>query len=210
MSLATVLLAGFLLGLRHATEADHLAAVATLASRADDWRHAAKHGLAWGLGHALMLLGVCGVVLALNQTIDERLADRLEFAVGVMLIALGLDMLRRRIAPLPRVTGAARPPLRALAVGMVHGLAGSAALVALSVSAVGTWSLGLLYVVVFGVGSLVGMGALAAAMVLTLKSRGVSIALPARHAAMLIGLLSCGVGGQMVWQIATAGRLLGS
>lgn len=210
MSLASVLLAGFLLGLRHATEADHLAAVATLAGRADDWRHAAKHGLAWGLGHALTLLGVCGVVLALNQPIDERLVDRLEFGVGVMLIALGLDMLRRRIAPLSRAAGPALPPLRALAVGMVHGLAGSAALVALSVSAVGSWSLGLLYVMLFGAGSLAGMGVLAALMVLTLRSHGVSIALPARHAAMLIGLLSCGIGGQMVWHIASAGRLLGS
>ena len=167
MSSFSILVVGFLLGMKHATEADHLAAVATLAAGQSSLAQTMKQGVAWGVGHTLALLLFGGLVLALGKSISAPLAQGLELAVGVMLIALGGDVLRRlRVgARTPTFTtscgGAAYamhrqreqaraaphvhsrlPPLRALAVGMMHGMAGSAALILLSLQAAQSLALG--------------------------------------------------------------------
>ena len=93
--MTSFLLLGFLLGVRHAFEADHIAAVATLSTRNQDWRATVLGGAAWGFGHTLSLLFACGVWLLLGVTIGEAQARTLEAGVGVMLVILGLDILRR-------------------------------------------------------------------------------------------------------------------
>ena len=87
-----VLMLGFVLGIKHATEADHLAAVATLATRQHSFAQSMKLGAAWGIGHSVTLLLFGGIVLALGTSISPLVALALELAVGGMLIGLGANV----------------------------------------------------------------------------------------------------------------------
>ncbi|TQV75982.1 urease accessory protein [Exilibacterium tricleocarpae] len=163
--MTSLLAFGFLLGIRHALEADHIVTVASLASTHRSQRQVVRQGLAWGVGHSLTLLLFAGVVLWLDTLIPEGLATGLEMLVGALMIVLGIDVVRRG-----RATGQAVPaafaapggdreqlPLRALAMGLIHGMAGSAALILLFVERMNSVLQGLAYVVIFSIGSLAGM-----------------------------------------------------
>ncbi len=91
----TLLLVGLLLGMKHALDADHVAALAALATRSTSVKEAVRQGVVWGAGHTLTLLAFAGVVLATDANIPKGTADAPEFAVGVMLVLLGLEVLRR-------------------------------------------------------------------------------------------------------------------
>jgi hypothetical protein len=93
----TWVLLGFLLGLQHALEADHIAAVAAVASGKSGIRRIAQHGALWGVGHALSLGVFGGAVYALKLNLNERLASAFEFAVGIMLVALGGRVIYRLV-----------------------------------------------------------------------------------------------------------------
>lgn len=93
--LLSVLGLGLLLGMQHAMEADHVAAVSSVVSRKKGWRNISWHGAVWGVGHTLTLLVVAGTCILLKTSIAERTAERLEFAVGVMLVVLGAHVLWR-------------------------------------------------------------------------------------------------------------------
>ena len=95
VTLASILALGFVLGMRHATDADHLAAVATLATRSRSVGHTVAQGIAWGTGHTLTLMLFGGAVLVLGAVVPARAAQALELAVGVMLVLLGADALYR-------------------------------------------------------------------------------------------------------------------
>jgi len=184
LSFAPVLAFGFVLGLKHAVEADHLAAVSAIVSeRKSLWGSSLVGGL-WGVGHTIALL-VAGVAVILFQLrIGERTELALEFTVGLMLIALGANALRKlarggrlhlhahrhggRAHVHPHLHDGAPEPdpqthhglglgPRPLLVGMIHGLAGSAALTLLVLSTIPSPVVGLFYLVVFGVGSAGGM-----------------------------------------------------
>src|SRR6202166_4068638 len=86
---------GFLLGMQHALEADHIAAVSSIAARRTDIRDIVKHGLTWGLGHTLTLFVFAGAAILLGRAIPEHLARPLETAVGIMLVGLGAHVLWR-------------------------------------------------------------------------------------------------------------------
>lgn len=175
---------GFLLGLKHATEADHLAAVSTIvAERKSLWSPAFIGGL-WGLGHTISLF-IAGIfVLLLNFQISESTERILEFGVGVMLVLLGLNVLRKLIqgGELHFHTHShgdhthAHPHIhehgkedkkhthhdlrfspRSVVIGMIHGLAGSAALMLLVIPTIESRAVGLLYIIIFGIGSIGGM-----------------------------------------------------
>lgn len=174
---------GFLLGLKHATEADHLAAVSTIVTERRSLVGSAIIGGLWGLGHTISLFAAGVFVLLLNFQISERTERLLEFGVGVMLVLLGLNVLRkliqgghlhfhahehgRRVHVHPHIhEPAADEPHthhgfsfspRALIIGMIHGLAGSAALMLLIIPTIESQAVGLLYIIVFGVGSIGGM-----------------------------------------------------
>lgn len=206
MTVFSILLVGLLLGMKHATEADHVAAVATLATRQASLVQTLQQGVAWGVGHTLSLVLFGGVVFVLGHAISPGLEQALETAVGIMLVILGADVLRRLIVR--RVASRVhsdepvrRWPLRAIVVGMMHGLAGSAALVMLSLKSLPSWSIGLGYIVVFGVGSIAGMALLSVAIALPLRlSAGYLLGL---HRSMtgLVGLFSCALGAYMVVEI---------
>src|SRR5271169_3435154 len=86
---------GFTLGLKHALDSDHLAAVATMATGTASLRRALRHGAMWGLGHTITLLAVGGTVLVLGRVIPQVASDVLELIVGFVLIWLGVDVLWR-------------------------------------------------------------------------------------------------------------------
>jgi len=187
MTLLTVLGLGVLLGMQHATEADHLAAMATLVSRERSLWPGLRHGLAWGLGHTLTLLLVIGGIGLLGWVISPELAGRFEQVVGAMLVLLGAHLMWRLWHPLPPTAHPhARVPGRSLLVGMVHGLAGSAALALLIGQNLPTPLWQLAYVALFGLGSLLGMGLLSGAFAL-------SVNLGARHLRGLHQLFNAGV-----------------
>lgn len=161
--LAAAFAASLLLGMRHATDPDHLVAVTTIVARERALERAAAVGALWGLGHSATLLAVGGAVIVLGLAFPPRLGLALEFAVALMLVALGLANVfggRRRAGPRAARWTAARP----VAVGVVHGLAGSAAaaLLVLPFIADARWAVA--YLAVFGAGTVAGM-ALATSLV---------------------------------------------
>ncbi|HPE48198.1 MAG TPA: hypothetical protein PLR76_07370 [Hyphomonas sp.] len=221
----SVLLIGFLVGMGHALEADHLAAVGSMASGRTSPKRLAIMGAAWGLGHTITLFLLCSAVILLGFVLTDRLAATLEFGVGIMLIILGADVLRRMVkkkvhfhvhhhgdgqrhvhahshegAPVPHEADphehrhARLFALRPLLVGLAHGAAGSAGLLALAVAASKSPMTSLLYVLVFGVGSMCGMATLtlSAAWPLRWIERGGIILY--RGLYLCIGALAIGLG----------------
>jgi ABC-type nickel/cobalt efflux system permease component RcnA len=202
----SLLMLGFLLGMRHALEADHIAAVATLATRTNTIGQAIGQGAVWGLGHTLTLFMFGSMVIWMETIMPERLAQWLEFAVGVMLVFLGLDVLRKLIRERIHVhrhrhadgashfhahAHAVEPrhdalghehqhpygfPYRALVIGLMHGMAGSAALIVLTLETVRSPWTGMLYILLFGLGSVAGMAALTVVIAIPLmrSARGLT------------------------------------
>jgi hypothetical protein len=160
LSSLSILLIGFVLGMRHATDADHVVAVTTIVSDQPSLWRASSVGALWGIGHSITILGVGGAIIAFRIAIPPRLGLAMEFAVALMLIVLGAVNLSGRGAPNPR--SSARP----VVVGLVHGLAGSAFVALLVLAAVpGMW-LGLFYLALFGVGTIAGMALITVAIAL--------------------------------------------
>ena len=180
---------GFLLGMQHALEADHIAAVSSIAARRSHVGDIVRHGLTWGLGHTLTLFAFAGAAILLGRAIPEHVARPMETAVGVMLVGLGAHVLwrlwRDRVhfhrhghgdgtvhihahshagETLPHARAAHAHAhgfrWRTLLVGLMHGMAGSAALLVLAVSQAASPAVGLGYVALFGIGSMIGMAAL--------------------------------------------------
>jgi high-affinity nickel-transport protein len=150
---------GLLLGLRHAADPDHVVAVTTIASRTRRVLPATLLGIVWGLGHTVTLFTVGAGIILFNWVVPPRLGLTLEFGVALALVAVGLlNLSRPRRDESELASGAGRPPARrAFVVGLVHGLAGSAAVALLVLATVRDprWACG--YLLVFGVGTLLGM-----------------------------------------------------
>ena len=196
----TVFSLGFLLGLRHAMEADHIAAIASLASRTQTLRHSVPIAMLWGLGHTTTLVFFGAIVLLFDTVVPAALSQSLETAVGIMLVALGIDVLYRlrkeRIHFHANKHGPEVPhfhahmhqkktthdmeshnhehsqglSFRAFLVGSMHGMAGSAALILITLQSIESIGLGLVYISLFGIGSIVGMALLSAAIAIPMAA----------------------------------------
>ena len=214
---------GFLLGIQHALEADHIAAVSSLAARRTHIGDIVKHGLTWGLGHTLSLFVFAGVAILLDQAIPEHFARPLETAVGVMLVGLGAHVLwrlwRDRVhfhrhghsdgtvhfhahSHAGETVAHARAAhahahgfrWRALLVGLMHGMAGSAALLVLAASRASSPAAGLGYVALFGIGSMVGMGALSTVIAVPLAVSARWLTLANRGLQGAVGVITVAIG----------------
>lgn len=175
-----VLLLGFLIGLRHALDADHLAAVSAIVSDRKSLLSSSVVGGLWGIGHTISLFVVGAFVVFLKISISESLEGYFEAAVGVMLFFLGVNVLRKvvlshrlhlhthehngHVHNHPHVHEAEeseeshhRLGPRSLVVGMVHGLAGSAGLMLLILPTIASPYTAMIFIVIFGVGSILGM-----------------------------------------------------
>lgn len=167
MSVLTATALGLGLGLKHAFEADHVAAVCTFVARGGTVARAARSGALWGLGHAVVLTVATGSLVLAGVKVPPRLASVLDIAVAVMLVGLGLHalMVRRSYQDEP----AATPNRRPFFVGLVHGASGTAALTLLVAGTMSTQSAALVFVTVFSFAAVVGMAL--AAMLLALPMR---------------------------------------
>lgn len=217
--LATVLF-GFLLGIKHALDADHIVAVTTIVSHSRSLLHSVLVGLSWGIGHSLTLFAVGFAVLVFKLTIPDKLALSMEFTVGVILVILGTPLIRQLLAGRSHVHSHRhgdkshlhghvhdetpghqhRHTRRPLLVGMVHGLAGSGVLTLLVVSIMPSVGQGLFFLLLFGVGSALGMVLLSGLI-------GLPFRLTARFSLRLnlwvqgvAGLISILLGLSIMWQ----------
>jgi high-affinity nickel-transport protein len=163
-----ILALSFLLGMRHATDADHVVAVTTIVSRQRSLPRAAAIGALWGLGHTLTLLAVGGVMIGLELVMPPWLGLTLELVVAVMLVVLGVVSVVGGPRNERMIDSNARPVI----VGTIHGMAGSAAFTLLALPLIASPMLAAGYLVIFGVGTIAGM------VVVTL-----AIALPSLYAA---------------------------
>ena len=175
---------GFALGVRHALDPDHLVAVSTIVSRNNSVARSSVAGALWGLGHTASLF-ICGtIVLALRLSIPESFVATAESAVAVMLVLLGVNALWRAIRssrlhlhfhthdgrrhihfhvhkPEEQAAHDHRHVLkigfRSFLIGMVHGLAGTGALMIVVIAAAPSFIAGSMYILFFGFGSVGGM-----------------------------------------------------
>ncbi|HET8623365.1 MAG TPA: hypothetical protein VFM14_07370 [Gemmatimonadales bacterium] len=260
-ALPVILALGFILGMRHATDADHVIAVTTIVSRQRRAGSALAIGTAWGVGHTLTLLIVGGGIVLFGWVIPERLGLSLELAVGLMLIVLGVANLRDLAQffhrPVPDADRHAivhchahphgeyihshphghqpeshphapdRNPVswldghlgevpfyrlfRPLLVGVVHGLAGSAAVALLALAAIDRPGLAIFYLLLFGIGTIAGMMIVTAAIVAPFRYLGYRSGVFARRLRLAAGLVSVSAGAFLAYHIAVVrGLLLGS
>lgn len=199
---------GFFLGLRHATDSDHVMAVFTIVSRERSLRGAALIGALWGIGHTLTVLLVGGAIVAFGVTIPPRLGLGMEFCVGLMLVLLGVLNLRAKprgavkVVPTPGT-------LRPLFIGIVHGLAGSAAIVLLVLPTIRSTAHALAHLLVYGVGTIAGMSLITLAMAAPLAASARRF--ERMNAALVVatGVASVLFGSILMYQIGVVHGLFG-
>lgn len=247
-----VILLGLFLGVQHATDPDHVVAVATIVNRRPRFLAGALIGALWGVGHTVTIVLVAAAIMFLNLTITPAVGLTLELAVAVMLVVLGCVRLvetfrgsahvhpehltsphdhsqdpafhrhahahggvththphlhpsRRLLAALEAV--GMRQGLRSIGIGVVHGLAGSAALALLVLSTIRNPYWAIAYLGVFGVGTILGMMAITAAMTLPLWLTAGRFVRLNRALAFGTGALSLGLGLFLIYEIGFVERL---
>ncbi|HWP45050.1 MAG TPA: urease accessory protein UreH [Blastocatellia bacterium] len=235
-STASVLALGLIVGLRHAMEADHLAAVTAIVSERKSILGSSLVGGLWGLGHTLSLLAAGIAVLLLDFQIGERAGLALEFCVAIMLVGLGANAIRKLLAggtlhthehrhghhthTHPHVHGHDPEPYahthhglrldkKPLLVGMMHGLAGSGAVMLLVLSTISSPVVGLIYIALFGIGSIGGMLVMSALISLPAYFTASRFARANWAVRMLAGVFSIGIGLFMAYEISFIERLFG-
>lgn len=180
-NLLMVLVIGLVLGFKHAIEPDHIIAVSTIASQSKKLWRSSLMGLFWGIGHSLTLLAVGLMFLVFKNSISQTWSMSIEFLVGVMLVYLGISTLltykKKKIHVHEHEIGGenqhqhfhshehnkahnhqhSKNYLKSMVIGIVHGLAGSAAMIVLTMSTVKGVSEGFLYMLIFGIGTILGM-----------------------------------------------------
>ncbi|MDO9711884.1 HoxN/HupN/NixA family nickel/cobalt transporter [Paracraurococcus lichenis] len=230
---------GFFLGMRHATDPDHVVAVSTIVARQPSLRAALLIGSLWGLGHSLTIVAVGGAIILFAAVIPPRLGVTMEMGVALMLIVLGmwnltgvLERIRASAvdgasAPHPHphphphgpgadawpkekagLGGAARI-LRPLLIGLMHGLAGSAAVALLVLTLIQDPWWAVAYLAVFGIGTIAGMILITAAIAAALAYASRRSNWAGRYLPVTSGLLSLVFGLFFAYQVAVAGGLLG-
>lgn len=252
-SVLSVVGIGFLLGLQHATDPDHVAAVATIVSREPRFRSGASIGIVWGLGHALTLAVVGGTIILLNLSVPARVALSLELAAALALMGLGALRLfwtfrgadhihlehvsaqhdhghgdafhshvhehhgathrHPHLHPSRRLLAALRSvgvdqAFRAIMVGVVQGLAGSATLALAVLATIQNPFLAVAYLVVFGAGTILGMLGVTMALTVPFVVSARRFARLNRALALGTGLGSVGVGLFLVYQVGFVQGLL--
>jgi sulfite exporter TauE/SafE len=218
-----VLTIGFALGLQHATEADHLAAVSTIVSEKKNLLTASIVGGLWGIGHTISLFAVGVLVIFLKLQISESVEAKLEACVGAMLVLLGLNALRKLLTSSKihvhshehdghehihihshnkeQATGTHhRLSFRSVVIGMVHGLAGSAALMLLVVPTIKSETVALLYILIFGIGSIGGMMAMSFLIGLPFHLTANRFDILNRGIRLIAGIFSLGLGASIIYE----------
>lgn len=204
VSIISFLAIGFLFGIKHAFDADHIAMVSLLSSRAKDTKNTFTQGLYWGIGHALVLIILGFLVLIIGVRLPAQMSFIFERIVAVFLIVLGSktfwDFFRER-KTLPQnggllhnhpPIGLHQHPYPSFIVGIIHGLAGSTALLVLFISFTKSAFLGMLYIIFFGLGMILAMALLSLAIgFLSLRAKA-SVQCVAAGISTLVGFVLLG------------------
>ena len=221
-SLVAILSLGFFLGLKHATDADHVVAVTTFVSRERSLLRSCWIGLFWGAGHTLSLAVAGSLILLFKLNISDRLTGWLELCVAAMLVILGIRVLYRiwkenlhlhrhphshmpgktphshwhvhAHGRLDEHTGWLHFSLRPLVVGMIHGAAGTGALMLLVLSTIHSPLQAVMYIVIFGIGSIAGMLVVSFLLAIPLQWASRNAASGYRFVQATAGILSCAFG----------------
>jgi len=247
--LVSIIALGFFLGMRHATDPDHVIAVSTIVSRQRSIRHAALIGVLWGLGHTITILVVSSAIILFGLVIPPRVGLTMELSVGLMLILLGIlnlsgimRWITENVTPLqmgqhshphghgdfvhthphghsPEKHGHSEDAtpvswldrtfgrlgfyqiVRPLAVGIVHGLAGSAAVALLVLTTIRVPGWAVLYILVFGIGTVAGMMLITAAIAIPFKFSETRFSRLNRGLGLVSGLVSLAFGLFIVYQM---------
>lgn len=154
MSLPVMLGVGLMLGARHAVDADHLVAVAGMLGREGGISSALRTAALWSIGHSFTFLGVGLGIVALELRVPASFERAAELAVAVMLVVLGVFNWKNAHE---QPNEPSRPTVRPIAAGIIHGLAGSAGIALLALTTIQTAWGAILYLLAFGVGTVVGM-----------------------------------------------------
>ena len=202
---------GLVLGLRHAADADHVVAVTAIAARTRRVLPAMWLGVVWGIGHSLTLFAVGAGIIVFNWVVPPRVGLAMEFCVALALVVVGLLNLRAR----PDDGGFGhtheRPPAgRAFVVGVVHGLAGSAAVALLVLATVREPLLACGYLLVFALGTLLGMTLVTTGFALPVASAAQRWGGSQRVIRLATGALSLVFGVWLAWQIGWSDGLFRS
>ncbi len=220
-----VIVLGFLLGMLHATDADHVVAVSIIVGRQRSVGSAARIGLFWGVGHSVTVFAFGSAIILFNLVLPRRLELALDFGVAIMLIVLGLVALSRAVREHHQVRaarseahlhvpgaglenrfvdlGVSPALLRPLSIGIVHGLAGSAAVALLVLTQIREPGWAAAYLLLFGAGTTAGMVLLTSMIawpfMRTQQQPRVNLGLR-----MIGGLLSLGLGCGLTWKAGAA------
>ena len=232
LGLLAALVLGILLGSKHSLDPDHVVAVSTIVSEYKNPLRSFWVGISWGLGHTTTLLIIGVVIIALRLTIPERMALLFEFAVGVMLVGLGIQVIysfRKKkvhqhahgheeeahhhfhshskspehVPEHHNTHGIGKPFLRrkSYVIGLVHGLAGSAALMLLVLASIESPIAGLAYILLFGLGSVLSMGIMTVIIGLPFAMSAGRLPNFNRTIQFAVGSLSILFGGFLMYQI---------
>jgi hypothetical protein len=157
ISIISVLILGFILGIKHSIEPDHIIAVSTMVSRSRRLLSSTLTGVFWGIGHTATLFLVGMILVIMKGELSEKWAMSLEFLVGIMLVYLGIKNIISIKESYNPHHDEKSSLLRITFIGFIHGLAGSAAMVLLTMSTVTTvWECAI-YILIFGAGTILGM-----------------------------------------------------
>ncbi len=224
---------GLLLGMRHSTDADHVVAVSTIVSKQRSIRQAGLIGTIWGLGHTLTIFAVGSLIILFGVVIPPRLGLSMEFSVALMLILLGVlnltgvmqrvtSYLTRNRKPVPTLDKAETlldrtvgrfgvyQCVRPLVIGIVHGLAGSAAVALLVLSTIHSPVWATVYLLIFGAGTMLGMMCMTAMMAVPLAYAGNRFTSLSRMFSVASGVVSVCFGFFLVYQLGFLGGLFTS
>ncbi len=224
---------GLLLGMRHSTDPDHVVAVSTIVSKQRSIRQAGLIGTIWGLGHTLTIFAVGSMIILFGVVIPPRLGLSMEFSVALMLILLGVLNLTGVMQRLTRYLTRNQQPLalsskaetlldrtvgrfgvyqcvRPLVIGIVHGLAGSAAVALLVLSTIHSPAWATVYLLIFGAGTMVGMMCMTAVMAVPLAYAGSRFTSVSRVFSVASGVVSVCFGFFLVYQLGFLGGLFTS
>lgn len=199
-SVLAPLLLGFALGIRHALDPDHLAAMGTIVARERSPGRAALLGSAWGMGHSTSLLLASLLIIAFRIPVPAGVSHYLELLVAAMLIVIGVQsLLRPAVSP---DVAAAPKRRRPFLIGLVHGLAGSGGLALVVLPTLPDRHTALVYVALFGLGSIGGMALWSAALSLPLGRLARSGSPVKRWIPAISGIVSVGCGIALATQVA--------
>lgn len=231
---------GLILGMRHSTDADHVVAISTIVTRQKSIRGAAIVGSVWGIGHTITIFVVGSLIILFKVEIPPRVGLSMEFCVAVMLVLLGVLNLSGAMQKITRFFTRARVQepttsmpsspsgswlsnngtafgqlgiyhcIRPLVIGLVHGLAGSAAVALLVLSTIHDPVWATLYLLIFGAGTMLGMMVMTAAMAMPLNLAGERSATLSRYLGTVSGMASLCFGSFLIFQLGIMGGLFTS